>query len=101
MSSSSSNLNPFAGWMAFATAYARMSLAAGEVIARRSHRMATGAMTPPEAFGMVMEKATAFAAATEGAATAAARGGDAAGIATAALRPYGVKARSNARKLRR
>ena len=36
---------------------------------------------------MVMEKATAFAAATEGAAVAAANGGDALRIMTAALQP--------------
>ena len=68
-----------------------MSMSAGEVIMRRIMRMASGAMTPPEAVGMVMEKATAFAAATERAAVAAARGGDAAKIATAALRPYGAQ----------
>lgn len=88
-------------WMAFATAYARMSMAAGEVIVRRSHRIALGAMTPHEAMAMVLEKGTAFAAATERAAVAAARGRDAVGIASAALKPYGAKTRSNARKLRR
>jgi hypothetical protein len=50
---------------------------------------------------MVMEKATAFALASEKAAVAAAKGGDATRIATAALRPYGTKARSNVRRLRR
>ena len=63
------------------TAYTQMSLAAFEVILRRTMRMAQGAMTAGEAVGMVMEKATAFAAATEGAAVAAARGGDAVRIA--------------------
>lgn len=101
MRSSSTKSNPFGAWMAFGAAYMRMSLAAGEVIARRTQRMAMGAMTPPEAVGMVLEKATAFAAASEGAAVAAARGGDATRIAAAALRPYGVKTRSNARKLRK
>jgi hypothetical protein len=50
---------------------------------------------------MMMEKATAFASATEKAAVAAARGADPAGIATAALAPITAKARSNARKYRR
>ena len=88
-------------WTNFATAYARMSLAAGEVIIRRSQRIALGAMTPPEAIGMVMEKAAAFAASSEKAAIAAARGGDAARIASAALRPYGAKTRANVRRLRK
>ena len=78
-----------------------MSVAAGEVIVRRSMRMSQGAMTGAEAVGMVMEKATAFAAATEGAAVAAATGGDPARIASAALRPIRAKTRSNVRKYRR
>ena len=76
-------------------------MSAGEVIFHRSMRMASGTMTPPEAVGMVMEKATAFAASAEKATVAAARGGDPVKIATAALRPYGSKTRSNVRKLRR
>jgi len=87
-------------WMKFAIAYSKMSMAAGEVIMRRSMRMAQGAMTGSEAIGMVTEKATAFALATESAAMAAANGGDAAKIANAALRPFGAKTRSNVRKLR-
>ena len=78
-----------------------MSMAASEVILRRSMRMSQGAMTAPEAIGMVMEKATAFAAATERAAVAAATGADPAQIATAALRPIRAKTRSNVRKYRR
>ena len=50
---------------------------------------------------MVMEKATAFAAASERAAVAAATGADPARIASAALRPIRAKTRSNVRKLRR
>jgi hypothetical protein len=50
---------------------------------------------------MVMEKATAFAAAAEGAAIAAATGADPARIASAALKPIRATARSNVRKLRR
>ena len=88
-------------WMKFSLAYMQMSMAAGEVIVQRSTRMLQGAMTGPEAVGMVMEKATAFAAATERAAVAAATGADPARIASAALRPIRAKARSNARKYRR
>lgn len=88
-------------WMKFATAYAAMATAAAEVIFLRSMRMSQGAMTAPEAVGMVMEKATAFAAATELAAVAAATGADPARIASAALRPISARARSNVRKYRR
>jgi len=88
-------------WLKYATAMTRMQMAAAEVIMRRTQRMASGTMTPPEAMGMVLEKATAFAASAEKAAVAAAKGGDVARIATAALRPYGSKTRSNVRKLRR
>ncbi len=88
-------------WMKYAIAYSQMSMAAGEVIMRRSLRMSQGAMTAPEALGMVMEKATAFTAAAERAAVAAASGGDAAKIAHAALKPIRAKTRSNARKYRR
>jgi hypothetical protein len=94
-------LNPMGAWMEFGASYLRMSMSAGEVIALRTQRMALGTMTTPEALAMVLEKGTAFAAAAEGAAVAAARGGDPIRIATAALRPYGVKTRSNARKLRK
>jgi hypothetical protein len=96
--------SPFAAmaaWGRFAAACTRMNLAAGEIILRRTHQMATGTMTPPEAVAMVMEKSTAFAQSAEKAALAAARGGDAARIATAALSPYGAKTRSNVRKLRK
>lgn len=87
-------------WMKLATAYTEMSVNAGEVIYHRTLRMACGTMTQPEAMEMVMEKATAFASATESATLAAARGGDMLGIATAALRPYDIKTRSNVRDLR-
>jgi hypothetical protein len=63
--------------------------------------MSQGRMSGPEAVGMVMEKATAFALATERAAVAAAAGGNPARIASAALKPIRAKARSNARKYRR
>lgn len=87
-------------WMKVASAYNRMSLAAGEVIAHRTMKMASGAMSGPEAVGMVMEKATTFATAAEQAAVAVARGGDPACIAAAALSPYGTKTRANVRQLR-
>lgn len=88
-------------WSDFSLAYTRMNLAAAEVIMRRTQRMAIGAMTPPEAFAMVLEKPTAFASAAERATVAAARGGDAVKIASAALKPFGVKTRSNVRRLRK
>jgi hypothetical protein len=78
-----------------------MSVAATEVILHRSIRMAQGAMTVPEAIGMVLEKATAFATATERAVVAAATGADPARIATAALAPISATTRSNVRKYRR
>lgn len=93
--------NALNSWMKFATAYGEMTVAAAEVIMRRTMQMSQGTMTAPEAVGMVLEKATAFATATERAAVAAATGADFARIASAALRPIHVKARSNARRLRR
>jgi hypothetical protein len=88
-------------WGKLAIACAQTAMAAGEVIVRRSIRMSQGAMTGAEAVGMVTEKATAFAAATERAAVAAATGADPAKIASAALKPIRARARSNVRKLRR
>lgn len=101
MRATSSSMKAINDWMAFATAYTRMSLAASEVIARRTQRMAMGAMTAPEATAMVLEKGAAFAAATQRAAVEAARGGGAVRVASAALKPYGAKTRSNVRKLRK
>ncbi len=95
------NLEAARSLMALATAYQAMSVAAGEVIFRRSLQMATGSMSPPDALAMVMEKATVFAAAAEKAAIAAAQGGDPIRVATAALGPYGLKTKANVRKLRR
>jgi hypothetical protein len=88
-------------WTKFATSYSQMTIAAAEVILRRTMMISQGTMTGPEAVGMVLEKATAFAAASERAAVAAATGADFARIAHAALQPIHRKARSNARKLRR
>lgn len=96
-----SQLQATTAWMNLAFAYGQMCVASSEVIMRRCMRMAQGAMTGPEAVGMVLEKATAFATATEQAAVAAATGGDPLRIATAALKPYSVKTRSNVRRLRR
>ena len=88
-------------WMRFAKDYSQMAMAAGEVIFKRTLRMSQGTMTGPEAVGMVLEKATAFAVSAERAAAAAATGADPARIAHAALKPYRTKTRSNARKYRR
>jgi hypothetical protein len=87
--------------MKLMTAYNMMTLSAGEVIMRRTLMMANGSMSPPDAIGMVLEKATVFAAAAEKAAVAAAKGGDPVRVAAAALRPYGTKTRANVRRLRR
>ncbi|HVL19652.1 MAG TPA: antifreeze protein [Amaricoccus sp.] len=88
-------------WLKLASDYSQMTVAASEVIVRRTMRMSQGRMTGPEAVGMVLEKATAFATATERAAVAAATGADPARIAGAALRPIRAKTRSNVRKYRR
>lgn len=88
-------------WGAFCSAYAQMLMSAQEVILRRTHQMATGIMTGPEATGMVLEKMTAMATATERAAVAAAKGGNPLSVATAALEPYRRKTRANARRLRK
>ena len=88
-------------WSEYGMAYSRMLMSANEVILRRTHRMATGSMSRPEAAGMIMEKMTAMAASAEKAAVAAARGANPLTIATAALRPYGTKTKSNARRLRK
>jgi hypothetical protein len=101
MTMNNSFKNPVIDWMNYASAFTQMSFAAGEIIFLRTLRMATGAMTPGEAMGMMMEKSTVFADATERAAVAAARGGDVTNILTEALAPYGAKTRSNIRKLRK
>jgi hypothetical protein len=88
-------------WSRVGNAVARINLSAAEVIARRTGMMLTGRMSAPEAAKMVLEKPVAFAAAAEKAMVAAARGGDAAKVTEAALRPYKTKAAANARRLRR
>lgn len=88
-------------WMDLMLAYGQVCMASTEIITRRCMRMAAGAMTGPEAVGMVLEKATAFTSATERAVVAAAAGADPVRVAAAALRPYSTKTRSNVRRLRR
>ncbi len=88
-------------WVAYGTALQGMSLAAGEVIFRRSLMLAQGSMSGPDALGMVLEKASTFVLSAEKAAVAASRGADPARIAAAALRPYGSRTKANVRKLRR
>lgn len=88
-------------WIKYAFSFQRMAMAASEVILHRSMRMSRGEMTAPEAVGMVLEKASAFARATERAATAAAMGANPAIIANAALSPISAKTRSNVRHYRR
>ena len=98
---------PLTAWRAGAealklqSAWMRMALSANEVILRRSAQMARGAMTPVEATRMMMEKPAAFAHSAERAAAAIARGASVTAIASAALRPYGVRTRANARRLGR
>lgn len=87
--------------MELAMAYHAMSLAAAEVIFRRTLQIATGTMSPPDALAMVLEKGTVFADAAEKAAVVAAKGGDPVRIVHAALRPYGTKTKANVRRLRR
>jgi len=98
---SNGNFNLLGSWMDFAVAYSQMAQAAGEVIFHRSLQISRGAMSAPEAMGMVMEKATTFTAAAEKAAMAAASGANPARVASAGLNPIRAKTRSNARKLRR
>lgn len=100
MQSYTKNLEAYASWSRFALAYSQMSMAAAEVIMRRSLQMSQGTMTPADALGMMMEKVTALSVSAERATQAAARGGDPLRIATAALAPYGTKTQANVRRLR-
>ena len=101
MFSTTAPMRTASAWLKLAIDYSQMTVAASEVIVRRTMLMSQGRMTGPEAVGMVLEKATAFATATERAAVAAATGADPARIANAALRPIRAKTRSNVRKYRR
>ncbi len=96
----SNPMNMMFAWMKIASSYNMMMLSSSEVIARRMMMMASGAMTGPEAMGMVMEKGTIYATASERAAVAMASGADPAKITAAALKPYTTKTQSNVRKLR-
>jgi hypothetical protein len=95
------SMRAYAAWSRFAATYTRMQMSAAEVIARRTTMMAQGVMTHPEAVRMVLEKPATLAFAAEKAMTAAARGGDMATVAHAALRPIGRKTAANARRLRK
>ena len=88
-------------WSRVSVAYTRMTLSSAEVIARRSTMMMTGGMSAPEAAKMWLEKPATFATAAERAMVAAVRGGDAAAVTAAALRPYKTKTAANARRLRK
>ena len=100
-------INPFSSMkmtndlMRLCAHYNQMNVAAAEVIMRRMTKMAQGAMSGPEAMGMVMEKASTFTKAGERAAIAAARGANPVTIAQAALSPIRAQTRSNVRKYRR
>lgn len=89
------------GWMRVGENAAQINLAAGEVIWRRSLMMAQGNLGGLEAVRMVLEKPAAFAQAAQRAALAAAAGGAPEVVADAALRPIRIRARANARRLRR
>lgn len=93
-------MNAMTSWLQLSQAYTQMSMAAGEIIMRRSMMLASGSMTQPQALAMMMEKGTALAASAEKATIAAASGADPTAIAMAALRPYGAKTRANVRMLR-
>ena len=60
-------------WMKYAIAYSQMSIAASEVILRRSIRMSQGAMTAPEVIGMVIGEGDRL---RNGDRTSRGRGGD-------------------------
>lgn len=92
---------PMTAWMKLAQAQQAMAMSAAEVVWRRGGMMAQNAMTPIEATRMVIEKPAAFALGAQRAAMAAARGGDAAKVMTAGLRPIASAAAGNRRRLRR
>ncbi|WP_068115403.1 hypothetical protein [Tropicimonas marinistellae] len=96
--------NPFLvsarNWQKTSHAYQQMWMAANEVIWHRMVQMMTGTMSAGEASRMVLEKPAAFARAAQHAGEVAIRGGDAASVARAAVKPLRIKTRSNARRLR-
>jgi hypothetical protein len=91
----------FRDWTRFWLAYSQMSLAAAEVIARRSLQMAQGSMSRQESLRMVTEKTSALVGSTQGAARAATAGASPPRILEAALRPYRKRTSANVRRLRR
>ncbi|APX91976.1 hypothetical protein BWR19_02880 [Halomonas sp. 1513] len=93
-------MNIMFAWMKIASSYNQMMLASAEVITRRTMLIASGTMSVPDAMGMMMEKSTIYATASERAAVAMASGADPAKITAAALKPYTTKTQSNVRKLR-
>lgn len=93
-------LDSLKAMMQFATAYQTMTMAAAEVVYRRSLMMACGTMSPAAAVAMVVEKTTTFAEAAGGASHAVAKGEDLVRVATAALAPYGIRTAANVRELR-
>lgn len=94
-------LGAWRAWARLGAASAKMTLTASEVVWRRSMMMAQGGLSAPEAARMVLEKPAAFALAAQRAAVAAARGGDATKVASAALKPIGARTAANARRLRK
>nr|WP_156889274.1 hypothetical protein [Halomonas sp. 1513] len=97
---SNNPMNIMFAWMKIASSYNQMMLASAEVITRRTMLIASGTMSVPDAMGMMMEKSTIYATASERAAVAMASGADPAKITAAALKPYTTKTQSNVRKLR-
>lgn len=92
--------NALDAWTRLSEGLLRLNLSAGEVIARRTTMLMTGALSPAEAATMLLEKPGAVMASAERAIAATLRGADAATVAHAALTPYKVRAAANARRLR-
>jgi ABC-type molybdate transport system substrate-binding protein len=92
---------PLDGVIRLQTAWMRMSMAAGEVIWRRSLLAAQGGLSASETSRMFLEKSTAATEAMERATRAAVGGASAVAVAQAALTPYGRHARANAKRLGR
>ncbi len=96
--------DPFGPWrmwsemMRFQT---EMTLAASEVVARRVHLFATGALTAEEATRMVMEKPAAMAKGMEAGARAFVAGASPHDAFMEAAEPISDRAQANARRLRR
>lgn len=87
-------------WSRLASRLLRLNLSSGEVIARRTTMMMTGALSPTEAATMLLEKPGTVLASAERTIRAVARGASPAVVAEAALKPYAVRTAANARRLR-